>query len=59
MLEILGSIVFMAALIVETTSLKLDKIAAGHESDTALTRAMIAHRTSMYDLKTRSFIQQH
>jgi hypothetical protein len=42
-LKILGSISFVTVCIVETTSLKLDQIAAGHASETALTRAMIAH----------------
>jgi hypothetical protein len=41
----------MAACIVETTSLKLDKIAAGHPSETAHTLATIAHWTLIKDSK--------
>jgi hypothetical protein len=44
-LEILGCIIFLAASIVESTSLKLDKITACQESETVLTLATLSHRT--------------
>ncbi len=49
-LEILGSIIFVTAGIVEATALKLDKIAAEHASETALTLATMAHWTLIQNI---------
>ncbi len=48
-LEILGSIIFVTACIMETTALQLDTIVADHASETALTIATMAHWTSIPD----------
>ncbi len=49
-LEILGSIIFVTACIMQTTALQLDEIAANHASETALTLATMAHRTSIQNI---------